>query len=85
MFENINRSIELPTYIPPTPPIAVGLKNLRNQLLKDHIDSFNPVRYAMLTTEQQQELATYRQALLDITKQPGWPTDVVFPVPPSFV
>lgn len=60
-------------------------RQLRNRLLRENVDSFNPIRYAALTTEQQQELATYRQALLDVTTQPGWPADVVWPTVPSFV
>lgn len=27
--------------------------------------------------------ATYRQALRDVTSQPGWPTDITWPVPPA--
>lgn len=36
-----------------------------------------------LTTEQKQEWSVYRQELRDITKQPGYPTNVVFPVAPT--
>ena len=38
-----------------------------------------------LTAEQQQQLAAYRQALLDVPEMPGWPADVVWPTPPDFV
>jgi len=69
----------------PTIDIEIGMRNLRDKLLRDNVDTFNPIRYATLTAEQQQELATYRQALLDITAASGWPTEVVFPVPPTFV
>lgn len=57
----------------------------RDKILNQNVDTFNPIRYASLTTEQQQELGAYRQALLDITAQPGFPTDVVWPSTPSFV
>lgn len=36
-----------------------------------------------LNAEQKTAWATYRQALRDITKQSGFPTDVVFPEQPS--
>jgi hypothetical protein len=57
----------------------------RDKTLNQTVDTFNPIRYASLTTEQQQELATYRQALLDITKQTTWPTDVVWPTKPTWL
>lgn len=67
------------------PTLDVSLRNLRNTLLKENVDTFNPIRYASLTVEQQQELSTYRQALLDVTKQTSWPNDIVWPTPPDFV
>lgn len=36
-----------------------------------------------LTTEKQQEWATYRQQLRDVTAQPGYPYNVVWPTPPT--
>lgn len=36
-----------------------------------------------LTAEKKAEWATYRQALRDITAQPGYPTDVQWPVAPK--
>jgi len=81
--------IDINTFPLPTPTNRVGLeeavRGLRDTLLKEKIDTFNPIRYATLTTEQQQELATYRQALLDVPAQAGYPANVVWPVPPSFV
>lgn len=35
-----------------------------------------------LTFEKQQEWAVYRQALRDVTKQSGYPLNVVWPMPP---
>ena len=56
----------------------------RNQLLS-LIDRVNPLWYASLTAEQQTQLQQYRQALLDITDQPGFPTEVVWPVKPAWL
>lgn len=36
-----------------------------------------------LTDAQKAEWATYRQALRDITDQPGYPLEVVWPTPPA--
>jgi len=49
------------------------------------VDRVNPVRYATLTDQQQAELASYRQALLDVPQQMGFPTDVVWPAKPAWL
>jgi len=36
-----------------------------------------------LTTEQREEWAIYRQALRDITDQPGYPLDITWPIAPT--
>jgi hypothetical protein len=56
----------------------------RDQLL-GQIDRVNPVWYASLTTEQQQELIAYRQALLDVPQQMGFPTAVSWPAKPHWL
>jgi hypothetical protein len=80
--------IDINTLQLPTPTNRIGLKEavrgLRDTLLQKNVDSFNPIRYAALTAEEQQELATYRQALLDVPAQAGYPATVVWPTPPSF-
>jgi hypothetical protein len=42
----------------------------------------NPLRWAELTQEQQAAAASYRQALLDVPQQAGFPTQVEWPVYP---
>jgi len=39
----------------------------------------NALRWADLSSEEQLKLATYRQALLDIPEQKGFPEDVIWP------
>ena len=56
----------------------------RNQRLSA-VDRVNPIWYATLTTEQQTELATYRQALLDVPQQSGWPESVDWPQQPTWL
>jgi hypothetical protein len=60
-------------------------RNLRNKLLKDQIDTVNPVRYESLTEEQRQELRAYRQALLDAPQQSTWPLNVEWPTKPTWL
>lgn len=43
----------------------------------------NPLRWASFTTEHQQELAVYRQALLDVPQQSTFPESVEWPSKPS--
>jgi len=39
----------------------------------------NPLRWAAYTPAQQADLAVYRQALLDVPQQPGFPGEIVWP------
>lgn len=69
------------------PPItAEEVRLQRDGLLKD-LDKVvsNPLRYGSYSSEQMLELITYRQDLLDITKQVGFPTKVKWPDKPSFI
>ena len=60
------------------------IRNFRHQLLAD-IDRVNPVWYNQMTPQQQQELATYRQALLDVPQQIGFPESVTWPAKPEWL
>ncbi len=56
----------------------------RNNLLKevDEVTS-NPLRWAELTSVSQTEWATYRQALLDVPQQAGFPHNITWPTKPE--
>jgi len=43
----------------------------------------NPLRWADLNTQQQTAWATYRQALLDVPEQTGFPDNIVWPTQPE--
>tara|TARA_R100001510_G_scaffold36725_1_gene33168 strand:- start:3725 stop:4141 length:417 start_codon:yes stop_codon:yes gene_type:complete len=43
----------------------------------------NPLRWAAMSTEQQNSWASYRQALLDISEQSGFPDNVTWPTKPD--
>ena len=60
------------------------LRDIRSEMLQA-VDRVNPIWYASLTAQQQQELATYRQALLDMPQQTGFPTDVSWPAKPQWL
>ena len=69
---------------PPPPPTAQQTRLLRNGLLSE-VDRVNPLWYASLSTEQQTQLADYRQALLDVPAQSGFPANVVWPTKPAWL
>lgn len=60
------------------------IRNRRNKLLYelDHI-VMNPLRWASFTEEYKNQLRTYRQQLLDVPQQPGFPSDCVWPTKPT--
>lgn len=55
----------------------------RNELLKNGPDRVNPMWWGSMTAAQQSDVTTYRQALLDITNQFGYPMDIEWPAIPS--
>lgn len=69
-----------------TSPLPSGddLRAIRDRLLLEEVDPIvsNPLRWADLTTEQQNAWAAYRRALLDITDQAGFPHSVTWPTKP---
>jgi len=76
-------------YVPPTQAeldaeLSDQLRGERGSLLFE-MDAFvgNPLRWGSLSAEQQNAWGVYRQALLDVPQQSGFPNDVVWPVSPS--
>lgn len=55
----------------------------RNQLLADGPDRVNPMWWSSMSAADQTAVTEYRQALLDITNQPGYPMDIEWPEIPS--
>lgn len=64
--------------------VKIQARSQRDQLLID-VDRVNPVWYNTLTAEQQQELVTYRQSLLDVPQQTGFPLSVIWPAKPTWL
>jgi hypothetical protein len=79
------------TAAPPIPvdpaTASLNIRMDRNRLLTTFVDPFvmNPLRWADLTAEQQEEVAAYRRGLLDITDQEGFPLNVIWPTLPAFM
>ena len=79
---------DVAAYVPPTQAeldaeLSEQLRGERDSLLVE-VDAFvgNPLRWATLSAEQQDAWAVYRQALLDVPQQAGFPNDVTWPVKP---
>lgn len=59
------------------------IRGRRDDLLKGvDVIAGNALRWAALTPAKQAEWSAYRQALLDVPQQDGFPNDVVWPVKP---
>ena len=77
---------DVAAYVPPTQAeldaeIAKQIRADRGVLLLE-LDAFvgNPLRWAALDADTQATWALYRQALLDVPQQAGFPNDVLWPV-----
>ena len=55
----------------------------RDYRLRWDVDSLNPIRWAALTSEQQTAMTNYRQLLLDVPAQEGFPWEITWPEKPD--
>ena len=76
---------DVAAYVPPTQAeldatLSEQLRGERDGLLAE-VDAIagNALRWGELTADQQSSWATYRQALLDVPQQTGFPHDVTWP------
>lgn len=77
-------------WVPPTQAeldaaAAFEVRSERDNILATVVDPLvsNPLRWAALTPEQQAAWATYRQALLDVPQQAGFPNNITWPTEPA--
>ena len=77
-------------YVPPTQAeldaeAAAEVRGQRDMLLQQEVDPIvsNPLRWGSLSDEQQLAFTVYRQNLLDIPEQEGFPHNVVWPTKPE--
>lgn len=80
---------EIDEHLNPTPTseqISDQARAKRDGLLRE-LDAIvtNPLRWGDLKESEQQALAAYRQALLDVPQQAGFPEDVDWPAKPEFL
>ena len=54
----------------------------RDALLKEVVDSVNPMRWELLSDVEKQAWRDYRQALLDVPQQEGFPNTITWPEAP---
>lgn len=59
------------------------VRQARDTVLRISVDSMNPIRWEEFDNEQKMLWKQYRQALLDVPEQEGFPWDVVWPTPPA--
>ena len=85
----IHEAGDVEPYIPPTQEeldaaAAKQARAARNRILSKQVDVIagNALRWAALTPEKQAEWAEYRQALLDVPQQSGFPHEISWPTPP---
>jgi hypothetical protein len=64
-----------------TDRLEAGVRRKRDELLAMEVDPIvtNPLRWGSLSEEHQGKIMSYRQELLDITAQEGFPEDVKWP------
>jgi hypothetical protein len=65
------------------PTKAKLVRRSRDLEIKNMIDTMNPMRWESFTAEQKQTWLDYRQALLDIPQQEGFPDNVIWPTKPT--
>lgn len=63
--------------------LAECARQRRNKYLGMYVDSINIIRWESLTEQKKQELKDYRQELLDVPQQLGFPTNIDWPTPPE--
>jgi hypothetical protein len=70
-----------------TPPTltAEEARAIRDDILKEEVDPIvsNPLRWNSLSDTQQSELVAYREELLNVPQQEGFPTIIEWPVKPE--
>lgn len=81
---------DVAAYVPPTQAeldaeLARVEREARNRKLETEVDSIvtNVLRWGALSAAEQSALATYRQALLDVPQQSGFPKRHTWPIKPT--
>lgn len=67
----------------PTEQKIEDLRRLRNRKLSRFVDTINPMLWETMSESKKQEWRDYRQALLDVPQQSGFPDDITWPTKPE--
>lgn len=62
---------------------ALKARERRDVLLKTTVDTMNPIRWESFDDTKKDEWRAYRQALLDVPAQEGFPYEVIWPTQPK--
>lgn len=63
--------------------LSIRVRGERDSLLAADVDTINAVRWAAMSGAHQAAWTAYRQALLDVPEQPGFPASITWPVAPQ--
>jgi DNA-directed RNA polymerase subunit F len=58
---------------------AAKIRAERNAKLADTVDKINPLRWEAMTDDQKEDWRTYRNDLLNVPEQVGFPDNVIWP------
>jgi len=83
-------TVDVAAYVPPTQAeldaeLAQAEREERNRKLETEVDPIasNVLRWGALSPAEQADLANYRQSLLDVPQQAGFPRGLTWPTKPS--
>jgi len=62
---------------------AFDMRNMRDVIFRETIDRISPVRWESMSSETKESWVSYREDLLNITTQDGFPFDVIWPTQPT--
>lgn len=81
---------DIERFVPPTPEEVSANKAkvariYRDRYLMESVDPIvsNPLRWSGMSPAQKEAVAAYRQALLDVPNQAGFPHDITWPTKPE--
>lgn len=68
---------------PSTEQLATAARAKRDGLLSETVDKVNAIRWSAMTDTQKSAWTAYRQELLDIPEQAGFPVSILWPEVPA--
>jgi 5-methylthioribose kinase len=63
--------------------LAENIRQRRNKYLTIYVDTINAVRWSSFSDEQKLAWQKYREDLLNLPEQDGFPNNVIFPIKPE--